>query len=272
MTIEESEEIANAAEEVKNESAVEERSEGANEEMSNGTDEPNSTKDKWKPLLLVSIIIAVLIISQIFGIAELLGDTQDWIDSLGFWGPVIFAIIYIGAVVATFPASILTIIAGTLFGTLVGVIVVSVASTTGASISFLIGRYFARDATARWLGQSDMFGRLEMMTEEHGAIIVALVRLVPLFPFNLVNYGFGLTKIPFKTYVFYSWLCMLPFTIIFVAGADIAMSLSEGEVPWLLIMVVAIIGVILSVVVKHAKQLIEEKEQECLEKFGTKKC
>ena len=76
------------------------------------------------------------------------------------------------------------------------------------------------------------------MTREHGAIIVAITRLVPVFPFNLLNYGFGLTGVPFWTYVFWSWLCMLPWTILFVVGADtVTQALSQGRIPWLLILV-----------------------------------
>lgn len=237
-----------------------------------GEEKGEESNNRWKPIVLLVAITIILILSQFLDLAGKLGGIRDWIDSLGPWGPVIFIIIYIAAVVATFPASILTIIAGALFGTVYGVVIVSIASTVGASCSFLIGRYFARDATKKWLGTNEMFSRLEMLTEEHGAMIVALVRLVPLFPFNFVNYGFGLTKIPFRTYVFWSWLCMLPFTIVFVAGAEIAINLSEGEVPWLLIVVVGLVAVILSMVVKQAKQNLDEKERECLEKYGIPDC
>lgn len=245
--------------------------EGSVNEQKDHTDDQHGN-DHWKPILLIGTIIVVLILSRVFGIEELLRDIDGWIHDLGPWGPVVFIIIYIIAVVVTFPASILTIAAGPLFGVFWGVIIVSIASTIGASLSFLIGRYFARDATRRWLSKTDMFQRLEMLTDEHGAFIVALVRLVPLFPFNLVNYGFGLTKVPFRTYVLYSWFCMLPFTVVFVAGAEIAMSLSHGEVPWLLILLLVIVVIILMILVKHAKEILAEKERVCMEKFGRPDC
>jgi uncharacterized membrane protein YdjX (TVP38/TMEM64 family) len=240
--------------------------------LSNGQDDQGTPNDRWKPVVLIGAIIVILIVSQIFGLAELLGDIEGWIDDLGSWGPVIFILIYIIAVIVTFPASILTIAAGPLFGVFWGVVFVSIASTIGASLSFLIGRYFARDATERWLSSKELFQKLEMLTQEHGAFIVALVRLVPLFPFNMVNYGFGLTKVPFRTYVLWSWICMLPFTIVFVAGTEIAMSLSHGEIPWLLMIVLGITMVILTVIAKHARQLLDEKEKECMEKFGRPDC
>ncbi len=70
------------------------------------------------------------------------------------------------------------------------------------------------------------------MTEKHGAIIVAVTRLVPLFPFNLLNYGFGLTRVPFWTYLFWSWLCMLPGTIAYLVGTDaVILAVTTGELP-----------------------------------------
>ena len=236
-----------------------------NENKKTNEEKPN---ERWRPLLLLGAVIAALVLARILGLGEGIGGLRDWIDSLGPWGPVVFVIIYIAAVVVAFPASLLTVAAGVLFGAVLGVILVSVAATTGASLAFLIGRYFARDATERWLAGNMMFRRLEMMTEDHGPMMVALVRLVPLFPFNLVNYGFCLTKIPFRTYVFWSWLCMLPFTIVFVLGADILVSFSEGKIPWVLMGVLVMVGIILGVVVKHAHEIIYQKEKECLDKRG----
>jgi uncharacterized membrane protein YdjX (TVP38/TMEM64 family) len=135
-----------------------------------------------------------------------------------------------------------------------GVILVSIAATLGASLAFLIARYFARDAAARWLSQKEKFRRLDQLTEEHGAVIVALTRLVPILPFNLLNYGFGLTRVPFWTYLFWSWLCMLPGTVLYVVGADVFTSgISQGKVPWVLIGALAGAGTILAILVRYAK-------------------
>ena len=174
----------------------------------------------WRPILLMSMVVVIVILSWVFGIGERLMALRDWIHSLGTLGPAVFILIYAGATVAALPGAAISIIAAAIFGSLVGVIVVSIASTLGASLAFLIGRYFARDATEKWLATREKFKKLYDLTERHGAIIVAIVRLVPLFPFNFVNYGFGLTKVPFWTYVFWSWLCMLPGTVLYVVGTD----------------------------------------------------
>ncbi|MCI0419209.1 MAG: VTT domain-containing protein [Acidobacteria bacterium] len=140
----------------------------------------------WKPVVLLVAILVIFVLAKVFGLGERLGDLRHWIDSLGVWGPVVFVIFYAVAVVAALPGSALTVAAGALFGSALGTILVSIAATLGASLSFLIARYFAREATSRWLSDNEKFRRLDQLTESHGAIIVALTRLVPLFPFNLL--------------------------------------------------------------------------------------
>jgi uncharacterized membrane protein YdjX (TVP38/TMEM64 family) len=215
----------------------------------------------WRPILLIAFIIAIFILAIVFGAGEKLGTLREWIQSLGVLGPAVFVGLYILGVVVGIPGSALTVAAGGLFGSLLGVILVSLASTIGASFSFLIARYFARDAVTGWLSKREKFKKLDGMTEEHGAMIIAATRLIPIFPFNLLNYGFGLTKIPFRTYLFWSWLCMLPGTVLYVVGVDAVIQLIvQKKVPWILFGVVAGVGVLLAVLVKFARSKIREKE------------
>jgi uncharacterized membrane protein YdjX (TVP38/TMEM64 family) len=216
----------------------------------------------WRPLLLLAAILGIIVLSKIFGLDQRLGDLREWIQSLGAWGPVVFVILYVAAVVAALPGAAISIAAGALFGALLGVVLVSIASTLGASLAFLISRYFARGGVVRWLSSNEKFQRLDQLTERHGAIIVALTRLVPIFPFNLLNYGFGLTRVPFRTYVFWSWLCMLPGTVLYVGGADaVIKGIAKGHVPWVLISVVAGAAVILFFLVRYARGKLKEKEK-----------
>lgn len=100
------------------------------------------------------------------------------------------------------------------------------------------------------------------MTKEHGAVVVAITRLIPIFPFNLLNYGFGLTGIPFGTYLAWSWLCMLPGTVLYVVGVDAVLSaLSRGEIPWPLIAVATAAAVILIFLVNIARRRLRKKEK-----------
>lgn len=223
----------------------------------------------WRPIALMGVVATIIVLSYVLGIGEKLGALREWIQSLGALGPVVFVLIYMGAVVAALPGSAITIVAGAIFGSVVGVIVVSIASTLGASLAFLIGRYFARDATAQWLSKREKFKKLDDLTEKHGAIIVALVRIVPLFPFNFVNYGFGLTSVRFWTYALWSWLCMLPGTILYVVGADAIMqAIIQKRAPWTLIGVMLGVGILLVVLVKIARRRLHEEEEKVPQEAG----
>jgi uncharacterized membrane protein YdjX (TVP38/TMEM64 family) len=217
----------------------------------------------WRPVALLVAVVGVLVVARMFGLDRQLLALRDWIDQQGALGYVVYILVYAGATVAAIPASPLTVIAGVLFGSVAGVIAVSIAATLGASLAFLVGRYFARGATERSLSNNRRFKRLYDLTESHGAIIVAITRLVPLFPFNLLNYGFGLTRVRFGTYVFWSWLCMLPGTILYVVGADaVSRAFARGEIPWVLVGVFVAALAALILLVRLARSKLQSGEQE----------
>lgn len=221
-----------------------------------------SSSRAWvRPVILVVALIAALVLAKTLGLGNRLGELRGWIDSLGAWGPVVFVFLYAAAAVAALPGSALTIAAGALFGSVVGVIVVTFGATLGASLAFLVSRYFARDSVSRWLAKSDKFRKLDEMTGKHGAIMVAITRLVPIFPFSLLNYGFGLTRVKFWTYVLWSGLCMLPGTILYVVGADaFTKGLEKGEVPWPLVGALLGAAAILTLLVRYARRILKERE------------
>lgn len=212
--------------------------------------------------MLMGVIVTIIVLAHFLGVRERMGGLRVWIASLGAWGPVAFVLIYTAAVVLALPGSLLTLAGGALFGVAYGVALVSIASTLGASFDFLISRYVAREAVSRWLGDNKQFRKLETLARERGAVIVALTRLVPLFPFNLLNYGFGLTAVPFRTYVFWSWLCMLPGTVLYVAGSDAIFSgLERGRVPWNIVLVFALVGGLLALLVPIARRRLNAPAQ-----------
>ena len=207
------------------------------------------------------VVVAIIVISAKMGVGEKLGALQDWIRSLGVLGPLAFMVVYAVATVAALPGSALSIVAGAVFGPVLGVVTVIFAATLGASLAFLVSRYFARNSIEKWLEGNEKFRRLDELTARHGDIMVAITRLVPLFPFNLLNYGFGLTRVAFKTYVVWSFVCMLPGTILYVVGsAAVAEAVREGKVPWLLVVVVALILGIIVVLGRQARKKLKEDE------------
>ncbi len=220
-----------------------------------------SKKGLWKPVVLLAAIVGIIVLSRIFNVGERLGELRGWIDSLGPMGPVAFVFIYAAATVAALPGSVFSVIAAALFGPVLGVIVVIVGATIGASLAFLVSRYFARKAIEGWLSGNEKFRKLDDMTERHGDIMVAITRLLPIFPFNLLNYGFGLTKVAFRTYVMWSAVCMLPGTILYVVGsAALLEAAAEGKVPWILVIVVAMILGIITILARQARKKLKGED------------
>jgi uncharacterized membrane protein YdjX (TVP38/TMEM64 family) len=136
-----------------------------------------------------------------------------WLASFGVLGPVVYVIIYAIGTIAFVPGSLFALSGGVLFGPVWGSVLNLLGATLGASLAFLTARYLAGDWASRKAGGS--LKRLVTGVEAEGWHFVAFVRLVPLFPFNLTNYAFGLTRIGFLPYVITSFICMAPGAIAF---------------------------------------------------------
>ena len=133
---------------------------------------------------------------------------ERWLEQAGWWAPAIFILLYISATVLFLPGSIFTLAGGVIFGPFLGVLYNLIGATIGASLSFLISRYLASDFVAQRSG-----GKLKQLingVEAEGWRFVAFVRLVPLFPFNLLNYALGLTRIRLGEYALASFIFMMP--------------------------------------------------------------
>ncbi|WP_224957064.1 VTT domain-containing protein [Geomonas subterranea] len=143
-------------------------------------------------------------------------------------GPVVFILLYGITPVLFLPGLPMAIAAGLLFGPLWGVVYAITGATLGATASFLVARYLARDWVVAKLS-GEMWQNLDQKVGEQGWKIVAITRLVPLFPFNVLNYAFGLTRIPFWHYVTASFLFMLPACIAFIVFSSSLPQLLKGE-------------------------------------------
>ncbi len=165
-------------------------------------------------LLVVAVaFLAVLVFAGSFDAKAKMQAALDWIESLGAWGPTAFILAYIVATVALLPGSVLTLGAGAVFGLFHGFLYVSLGSTLGATAAFLVGRYAARDWVAGKVEGNARFAAIDQAVAEEGWKIVGLLRLSPMFPFNLLNYGCALTRISLRDYFFASWIGMIPGTI-----------------------------------------------------------
>ncbi len=164
-------------------------------------------------VLIVVAIGALLLVGRAAGAH--LQEFARWVDGLGVWGPVVFILGYAVATVAMIPGSVLTLAAGAIFGLFRGTIYVFVAATLGSCAAFLVSRYVARRAVERKLIDNTKFASIYRAIGERGLWIVILLRLSPIFPFNLLNYGLGLTKVRFIDYALASF-AMIPGTLLYV--------------------------------------------------------
>ena len=185
--------------------------------------------------LRAAVVVAILVALVLGGrrIGTLVPEFAQYIDGLGALGPLVFVAGYALATVAFIPGSLLTLAAGAMFGLTRGVMFVFVGATLGSTLAFLLSRYVARRAVERRLVGNARFAAVDRAIAAQGRRIVILLRLSPAFPFSLLNYALGLTRISLRDYVLAS-VGMLPGTILYVyygkLAGDVA-ALAGGVAP-----------------------------------------
>lgn len=171
--------------------------------------------------LLFGVVAVVALLALGRQLGGYLPAFAQWIEGLGFWGPVLFIVGYAAATVAFVPGSVLTLAAGAIFGLGSGMVYVFAAATLGSALAFLVARYIARQAIERRLEGNERFTAIDRAVGREGFKIVVLLRLSPVFPFNLLNYALGLTGVRFRDYVLAS-IGMLPGTLLYVYYGKVA--------------------------------------------------
>ncbi len=168
-------------------------------------------------LIVAGIVLAVIYRDQLDATA-----IKQWVQSAGFAGPLVFMLVYIVGTLLFLPGSVLTLAGGALFGPVLGTLYNLTAATIGAALAFVLARYLAADWVKRKTGGS--LKQLADGVENEGWRFVAFVRLVPLFPFNLLNYALGVTRIKLSHYIVATYIFMLPgafaYTYLGYAGSE----------------------------------------------------
>jgi uncharacterized membrane protein YdjX (TVP38/TMEM64 family) len=196
----------------------------------------SETRKKWafvKLLLFLAFIVATVVAVKTTGVSRYLEQQTltTLIQSYGSVAPLLYVCVYALAPAFFVPGLPFTILGGILFGPLWGVVYAIVGSTAGACVAFLVSRYLARDWVEQQLS-NPRWRRLDEGVEKHGWKVVAFTRLIPLFPFNMLNYAFGLTKIGFRPYAMATFLCMLPACIAFIVFSSSLLDLLRGKVSF----------------------------------------
>lgn len=207
---------------------------------------------RWiAPAVLVLAVGVLAVAGRFLPVGEGFLAAMDGMAGLGVAGAVAFGAIYVVATVLLMPGSVLTAGAGLLFGLAGGTILVSAASTIGATLAFLLGRGVARGQVERSVARSARFAAIDRAVGREGFKIVLLTRLTPIFPFNLLNYAYGLTRVSPVAYVSASWLGMLPGTVMYVYLGTLAGSLAgaaagrseRSAVEWAFLLVGGVVAV-----------------------------
>ena len=184
-----------------------------------------------KIILIVAVIAAVFIAANQMGWTDKLKDVkamQAWFQELGFIGYVVFIALYVVVAVFMLPAAAFTITAGVTFGSILGGILSLIGATIGATAAFIVARYVARDAIVNKFQNNALFKKIEEGVKQHGVSFLILTRLVPIFPYNLQNYAYGITSINIFTFAAVSFVTMTPgaFIYAYMAGEIVANGVS----------------------------------------------
>jgi uncharacterized membrane protein YdjX (TVP38/TMEM64 family) len=190
---------------------------------------------KPRALALLALVLLLAAAGLLLPVKDSLRAALEWMAAHRGSSWPAFILLYVLATVSLVPGLILTLAGGAIFGVARGVALVSGASVLGATAAFFVGRTFARGWTEKRIATWPRFRALDRALGERGFWIVLLTRLSPLFPFNLLNYAYGVTAVRPRDYIVGSWLGMLPATVLYVytgsAAASLAQALAGGTRP-----------------------------------------
>jgi uncharacterized membrane protein YdjX (TVP38/TMEM64 family) len=207
----------------------------------------------WRKPAAALLVVAVGVAAAWrLGLFEMLTvDNIDrlnaWFDGLGWWAPAVFVLLWIAASVLFLPGLAITIAGGLFFGAVWGSVWTTVGANLGAIAAFLVGRYAARGMVEGLVEKNPALQKIDEGVKRQGWRMLMVTRLVPIFPFNIQNYVYGLTDIPLRTYVLVTLPCMLPATIAYNFAAGSVRTGDFGKTLWYL-GVAAVFFVLLSLI------------------------
>lgn len=199
---------------------------------------------KTKILLkfIIFILLTIFIVSAWISYKDkiTLTSIQDWLDSYGIWLPIIFIALYALATILLMSGAVLTMAGGVMFGVIWGTVYNLIGAVLGATVAFLIARYLAKDWVSNKIG-----GKLKILkegAEQAEWRFIAVVRLVPILPFNLLNYALGLTKMHLLVYILGSAVFMLPGCLVYTYIGSLGEEVIRGELGQLATKILFAVG------------------------------
>jgi uncharacterized membrane protein YdjX (TVP38/TMEM64 family) len=221
-------------------------------------------KTPWNLFVGAALIVALFVAWFLLPVKEWIESFTQWVEALGFWGGVIYAVFYAIATVLLVPGAPLTIAAGLVFGVTMGFPIVLIGATIGAAFAFLAARHLVREKVNAMVEERPKLKAVDRAVAEEGWKIVVMVRLTPIMPFNLQNYFFGLTEIQFWHYVAATLVGIIPGVLLYlylgaIGAATLGGGAEFGPLQWGFFglgLVVTILAVAL--VTKKAKAKLEQ--------------
>jgi len=220
--------------------------------------------------IILAVLIGIVVLMRVLGLTKYISiqnvqKLNEWIKGFGPLGPVIYICMYVLSCVFFLPGIPITILGAVAFGAVMGTIYVSIGSTLGATCAFLIARYAARSMVEDWIKKNERLRKIDEGVRQHGWRMLMITRLVPIFPFNIQNYVYGITNIRLLTYMFVSWICMLPGTVAYVFAGGALVS-GKGDIKKTM-MYLAIAGVFF-VLVSLIPGMIKKRYKDVVEEEG----
>lgn len=218
--------------------------------------------------IFIGLVAVILVLNHIFGWSSYLGDTDNLAflknmiqDNLPGAIAIYMAVTIIGSVVLALPGVTFAILAGLIFGPALGTVLCTVSATAGAVLAFLAGRFFLRDSI-RPAAMKNKYLKKWLFDEsgKNQLFVLMITRLVPLFPYNLQNFAYGVTDISFVTYTVGSFVFMIPGTAMYTIGTA---GLADAENRMLYIgvaLAIAVVVVFAGIILK--KKYIQEEPDE----------
>jgi uncharacterized membrane protein YdjX (TVP38/TMEM64 family) len=217
---------------------------------------PGSSRRRVWPLVAAgAVVLAMAVVGQSFDVGRHLDTAREWTAALGALAPAAYVVVYVAATLVGVPGLPFTVLSPFLFGPALAIGVMVVGSAVSAGLAFLIARFLARDLVSARLGATEGVARLAALVERHDWAVIPFLRIVPLAPFAVVNYGFGLTGISFWRYFGWSLLAMVPMNVLLVSGAGLVADAFHGGASWLLLAAAAVAAGALGLLAAHGRRV-----------------
>lgn len=217
---------------------------------------------KYYKIFILLAIIAAVIFSPLKNYINIKKIT-DLIQSIKNmpYAPYVYILIYVLGVIFAVPGFALTIMAGPLFGFWLGSLLVVIASNLGCQITFLLARFMGKDFISRFIKEDSMADKLSNRLEKNGFIVMLYIRLIPLFPFNIINYVSGLTSIKHSSYALATIIGMLPGSLVYVYISVSVVDVKDNPIGLVISIVLLVLLTVGTTIWKRKQKLFQEESK-----------